>query len=108
MKNKIPIEHPGILLKEEFIEPFELTPYAVSKGTGISQTAIGEILKGKRGISAVNALKLSRFFGVSESFFLNIQARYNLDMAKEKAEKSLSKITPFRNSGIVNKNMLEA
>ncbi len=108
MTTKIPIEHPGILLREEFIEPFELTRYAVSKGTGISQTAIGEILKGKRGISAVNALKLSKFFGVSEGFFLNIQTRYNLDIAKEKAEKSLSKVTPFRKSEIVNKNMLEA
>ncbi len=51
MTTRIPIEHPGIFLREEFIESFELTPYAVSKGTGISQTAVGEILKGKRGRS---------------------------------------------------------
>ncbi len=108
MTTKIPLEHPGIILKEEFIEPFGLTPYAVAKGTGISQTAIGEILKGKRGISAVNALKLSIFFGISESFFLNLQTQYNLDRAKEKAEKSLAKIIPLRRSEIVSKNMLEA
>jgi len=95
MATKIPLEHPGIIIKEEFIEPLDLTPYAVSKGTGISQTALGEILKGKRGISAINALKLSKYFGVSESFFFNLQTCYNLDLAKEKAEKSLSEIIPF-------------
>ncbi len=47
---KIPIELPGILLREKFIEHFELTSYAISNGTGISQTTIDEILKGKRGI----------------------------------------------------------
>jgi len=106
MEKKIPIEHPGLIIKEEFIEPLELTPYAVSKETGITQTALGEILKGKRNISAINALKLSKYFGVSENFFINIQTRYNLDLAKEKAKKHLSKIVPFKgpkpnNAGVV-------
>lgn len=96
MATQIPLEHPGIIIKEEFIEPLELTPYAVAKGTGIPQTALGEILKGKRNISAINALKLLKYFGVSESFFINIQTRYNLDLAKEKAKKPLSKIIPFQ------------
>ncbi|MCP4338706.1 MAG: HigA family addiction module antidote protein [Desulfobulbaceae bacterium] len=96
MAKKIPIEHPGIILKEEFIEPLELTPYAVSKETGITQTALGEIIKGKRNISAINALKLSKYFGVSENFFINIQTRYNLDIAKEKAKRPLSKIVPYK------------
>lgn len=96
MAKLIPLEHPGIIVKEEFIEALDLTAYAVSKGTGITQTALGEIVKGKRNISAINALKLSKFFGVSENFFINIQARYNLDLAKEKAKKPLSKIIPFK------------
>ena len=96
MTTQIPVEHPGVILKEEFIEAFDLTPYAVAKGTGIPQTALSEILKGKRKISAINALKLSKFFGVSESFFINIQTRYNLDIAKEKTQKTLSEIIPFR------------
>ena len=95
MAKQIPLEHPGLIIKEEFIEPLELTAYAVAKGTGIPQTALGEILRGKRNISAINALKLSKFFGVSESFFLNIQNKYNLDLAKDKAKKPLSKIIPF-------------
>lgn len=105
MAQLIPLEHPGRLLKEEFIDPLEITAYAVSKGTGITQTAIGEIIKGKRNISPVNALKLSKFFGVSESFFMNIQARYDLDLAKEKARKPLSKIVPFKRSNLGNEDL---
>jgi len=108
MANKIPLEHPGIILKEEFIEEFQLTAYAVSKGTGIPQTALGEILKGKRNISPVNALKLSKFFNVSENFFINIQSQYDLDKAKEIAKTPLSKIIPFKSKDIPNNNLLEA
>lgn len=108
MANLIPLEHPGVILKEEFIEPFEITAYAVSKGTGITQTAIGEIIKGKRNISPVNALKFSKYFGVSENFFMNIQARYDLDLAKEKAKKPLSQIVPFQRPNFAGEDLLEA
>ncbi len=97
MASLIPLEHPGILLKEEFIEPLEISVYAVAKGTGIPQTALSEIIKGKRNISAINALKLSKYFAVSENYFMNIQTRYDLDLAKEKAKKPLSKIKPLQN-----------
>jgi len=108
MAKLIPLEYPGIILKEEFIEALGLTPYAVSKGTDISQTALGEILKGKRGISAINALKLSKFFGVSESYFLNLQTKYNLDLAKENAKKPLARIIPFKSKKSDNTELLEA
>ena len=108
MAKKIPLEHPGVILREEFIDPLNLTPYAVSKGTGIPQTALGEILKGKRSISAVNALKLSKYFGVSENFFINIQTRYNLDIAKEKSYKTISKILPFNAHKSNNTGLLKA
>ncbi len=99
MKHTIPLEHPGVIIREEFMEPLGVTAYAVSKGTGISRTALGEILKGKRGVSPVNALKLSRFFGMSEEFFFNLQNRYNLDSAREKAGTSLSEIIPYNGPG---------
>ena len=108
MPNKIPLEHPGTILKEEFIDPLEITAYAVSKGTGIPQTALGEILKGKRNISPVNALKLAKFFGMSENYFLNIQTRYDLDLAKEKASYPLSKIIPFKKQCRDTGQLLEA
>lgn len=108
MANQIPLEHPGVILKEEFMEPLGITAYAVSKGSGIPQTALGEILKGKRNISPINALKLSKFFGASGTFFLNIQSRYDLDLAKEKAPKPLSKIIPFKRSDLKNEKLLDA
>ena len=108
MASKIPLEHPGIILKEEFIESLDITAYAVSKGTGIPQTALGEILKGKRNISPINALKFSKYFGVSENFFLNIQSRYDLDLAKEKAKRPLSKIIPFKRPNCNDEELLEA
>lgn len=108
MAKQIPLEHPGVIIKEEFIDPLGLTPYAVSKGTGIPQTALGQIIKGKRNISAINALKLSKYFGVSESFFINVQTRYNLDLAKEKAKIPLSKILPFNAAKPNNNDLMEA
>jgi antitoxin HigA-1 len=108
MTKKIPLEYPGIILKEEFIEALALTPYAVSKETGISQTALGEILKGKRGISAVNGLKLSKFFGMSESYFLNLQTKYDLDVARENSKKPLANIIPFRRKEPDRLDLLEA
>ena len=108
MASKIPLEHPGIILKEEFIESLDITAYAVSKGTGIPQTALGEILKGKRNISPINALKFSKYFSVSENFFLNIQSRYDLDLAKEKAKRPLSKIIPFKRPNFDDEELLEA
>jgi addiction module HigA family antidote len=108
MAKLISLEHPGTILKEEFVEAFGLTPYAISKETGITQTALGEILKGKRNISAVNALKLSKFFGVSESYFINLQTKYSIDIAKEKEKKSLAKIIPFRRKGSDSMELLEA
>ena len=108
MASKIPLEHPGIILKEEFIEALEITAYAVSKGTGISQTALGEILKGKRNISPINGLKLSKFFAVSENYFISIQSRYDLDVAKEKARGPLDKIVPFKRPNHESEALLEA
>lgn len=108
MSSLIPLEHPGAILKEEFLEELELTPYVVSKATGISQTALSEILKGKRGISPQNALKLSRYLGMSESFFINLQTRYSLDLAKERNEGSLAEIIPFKHKLLGSRELLEA
>ena len=83
MPTLIPLEHPGVILKEEFIDELDLSVYKVSKGTGINQTALGEITKGKRNISPINALKLAKFFGLSEDYFATLQTHYNLDCAKE-------------------------
>ncbi len=95
MAQKIPFEHPGVVLQEEFIEPFGLTKYKVSQSTGISQTALGEIIRGKRSISTTNGLKLAKFFGLSDEYFVKLQMQYEVDTTKQTEKKSLGKIIRF-------------
>ncbi len=72
-----------------------MSAYAVSKGTGISATALGQILKGKRSITPTIGLKLSKFFGMSEAYF--VTCRHNMvSISHKKKKDTLSKITPFR------------
>ena len=80
MNNRIPV-HPGELLAET-LELREVSAYRVSQATGISQTALSQILRGKRGITATTALLLGQFFGTSPEFWLNLQAAYDLDAAR--------------------------
>lgn len=95
MANYISLEHPGVILQEEFIEPLELTAYRVSQGTGIPQTALGQIIKGQRSISNANSLKLARYFGLSDEYFANLQLQYDLDVQKRKDSAKLKKIIPL-------------
>jgi len=89
---RIKVEHPGIILKEEFMEPFRISAYRLSKETGIDKMTLSAILKGKRAISSITALKISKFFGLSERYWVNLQADYDLRMAKHKIFSELSNI----------------
>ncbi|QUY44621.1 HigA family addiction module antitoxin [Acaryochloris marina] len=80
---RLPIIHPGEILKLEFLEPLDLTPYRLSKDIGVAQTRISEILSGKRSITADTALRLSQYFGNSAQFWLNLQTQYDLRQAQE-------------------------
>lgn len=95
MAQMIPLEHPGIILKEEFLDPMGLTAYRVSQGTGISESTLSKIIKGKLKISSVNGLKLARFLGLSDDYFSRIQMQYDLDKARVEQKKSLGKIIQF-------------
>ena len=74
--------HPGEILLEEFLAPLELSQYRLAKEISVPARRINEIVHGKRGISADTALRLSRFFGTSERFWLNLQLRYDLETEK--------------------------
>lgn len=78
--------HLGEILKEEFLDALGISAYKLSKETFIPQTRISEILKGKRRITADTAIRLSRFFGTSDKFWLGLQDDYDLE-----EEKSLKK-----------------
>ncbi len=84
--------HPGEILKEEFLEPLEISAYRLSKETFIPQTRISEILKGNRRITADTALRLSKFFGTSAKFWLGLQDDYDLEEEKNSKSSELENI----------------
>jgi addiction module HigA family antidote len=75
--------HPGEILLLEFLEPMELSQYALAKAIGVPPRRINEIVLGKRAISADTALRLGRYFGMEPQFWLNLQSRYDLDVARD-------------------------
>ncbi len=84
--------HPGEILKEEFLDPFEISAYKLSMEIKIPQTRISQIIKGKRRISADTALRLSAFFGNSAQFWLGLQNDYDLEEGRLKISEELNEI----------------
>ena len=76
--------HPGEILLEEFLKPMEISQYQLAKDISVPARRINEIVHGQRAVSADTALRLSRYFGLSERFWLNLQARYDLEIEKDK------------------------
>ena len=76
--------HPGEILMEEFLKPLGITQYKLAKDINVPARRINEIVHGKRSITADTALRLSRYFNLSERFWLNLQARYDLEVEKDK------------------------
>ena len=83
--------HPGEILLKEFLEPMGISQYRVAKDINVPARRINEIVHRKRGISADTALRLSRYFGLSERFWTNLQARYELELEKDKLADRLEK-----------------
>lgn len=94
--DKIPPIHPGEVLMEDFIKGFEITQNKLAVAIGVPPRRINEIVHGKRGISADTALRLARYFGVSAQFWLNLQTRYELDLAEDRAAEQIAAITPLQ------------
>ena len=95
VKRKLPPIHPGEILKEEFIEPLGITPYRVAKDTHMPATRISEIIKGRRSITADTALRFSRYFGTTAEFWMNLQVRYELEIAQDQLGDSLKHVKPL-------------
>jgi len=96
---KVPYPTPGEILLEEFLKPMGITQYRLAKEIGVSQRRIGEIIAGSRGITADTGLRLSRFFGMSEGFWVGLQLDYDATVAKEKLGSTLTKIKPWDGLG---------
>jgi addiction module HigA family antidote len=81
--------HPGEILLEEFLTPLELSQYRLAKGISVPPRRINEIVHGKRAVTADTALRLARFFGTSDRFWLNLQTRFDLEVEKDRLGESL-------------------
>lgn len=95
-QNKLPPIHPGEILNEEFLQPYGLSQYRLAKEIGVPARRINEIVHGKRSITPDTALRLSRYFGLSERFWLNLQTRYDLELEKDRlAERLIQEVHVF-------------
>ena len=88
--------HPGEVLSEDFLTEMGLSQNKLAVSIGVPPRRINEIVHGKRGISADTALRLSRFFGTSAEFWLNLQSRYELDLASDRSGAELDQIKPLQ------------
>ena len=96
MSRKFKPVSPGEMLAEEFLKPLGMSNYRLAKEIGVPAQRIGEILAGKRAITADTDLRLCRFFGVSDGWWLRLQADYDTEIAKATLAKTLAKIRPWK------------
>ena len=84
MSRKLAPIHPGEILLEEFLHPMEISQYRLARDISVPPRRVNEIVLGKRSITADTALRLSKYFDLSEKFWLNLQMKYNLEITKDK------------------------
>ena len=95
-ENRIPPVHPGEVLLEDFLEPLGISQYRLAKEMNVYPRKINEIVHGKRSITADTALRLSRFFGTTAELWMNLQALYDLEKARDMLEEQVvEEVTPF-------------
>ena len=96
-RKKTPPVHPGEVLLEEFLKPLGVSQYRLAKDINVPPRRINEIVLQKRSISADTALRLARYFGTSEQFWLNLQSQYDLDSERDRlGGRLLAEVLPFK------------
>lgn len=94
--DRMPPLHPGELLKLDFLEPLGITQYRLAKEIGVPPIRINEIVHGKRAVTVDTALRLSRYFGMTDTFWVNAQISYDLETARTRMATVLDGIRPLR------------
>jgi addiction module HigA family antidote len=87
--------HPGEILAEEFLTPLGITQHKLAVAIGVPPRRINEIVHGTRRITADTGLRLARYFGTSERFWINLQARYDLEVERDRLGATLDQIQPL-------------
>jgi addiction module HigA family antidote len=98
-RRKLAPIHPGEILLEEFLEPLSLSQYRLAKELSVPPRRINEIVLGRRAITADTALRLARYFGTSEQFWLNLQTRFDLETQRDLLGKRLEREVTARKAG---------
>jgi addiction module HigA family antidote len=96
MARKLPSIHPGEILREEFLLPMELTPYAVAQACGVPRTRIERLTREETPVTADTAQRLGKYFGTTPSFWMNPQTRYDLEMAEDATAADINRIKPMK------------
>jgi len=91
MTENIPPTHPGVILLEEFLVPMKISQYKLAKDISVPPRRINEIVHGTRGITPDTALRLSKYFGLSERFWINLQTNYDIEVEKDLLGERLDK-----------------
>ena len=93
--NKLKNIHPGEVLKEEFLAELGISAYRLAKDTGLPQTRISEIVKGRRRVTADTAIRFSKYFGTTPKFWLGLQDDYDIEEENRNKEKELAQIRHY-------------
>jgi antitoxin HigA-1 len=91
---KIKLTHPGKILREEFMKPVGLSAYALAKALAVPLPRVNDIVRERRAISPEMAVLLSAYFGTSDTYWINLQAHFDLELAKDKIGKQAARINP--------------
>ena len=94
MAKRLPPIHPGEVLREDFLLPLGLTPYAIAQACGVPRTRIERLAREETPVTADTALRLSRYFGTTPEFWMGMQAQYDLERAQDAAATALRRIQP--------------
>lgn len=94
MAKRLPPIHPGEVLREEFLLPMRLTPYAIAQACGVPRTRIERLAREETPVTADTALRLSRYFGTTPEFWMGMQAQYDLERAQDATAAALRRIQP--------------
>ena len=78
---RLPLVHPGEILRDDFLQPMAISVYALAQDIKVPRSRVNDIVLGRRGITVDTAFRLARYFGTSPEFWINLQARYDLDVA---------------------------
>jgi addiction module HigA family antidote len=92
----VPYPTPGEILLEEFLKPMEITPYRLAKDIGVPATRVGDIIAGKRSVTADTGLRLAKYFGTTEGFWTGLQDDHDRAMVKDEIADELNNIKPLQ------------